>query len=100
MNDWHEDAMEILYGHEVYVSNTEDLKDLDTDLLRVSFYRAIGNTEENGNLLDFTNSLWSELKVESSTEPWIIVADVVIVGALLGALLFFTIRKRVREKYY
>lgn len=100
MNDWHEDAMNILYGHEVYVSNTEDLKDVKTDLLKASFYRAIGNTEENGNLLDFTNSLWSELKVESSTEPWIIVTDIVIVASLLGALLFFTIRKKLREKYY
>ena len=95
-----EEALEILYGNEVYVSNYEDLGEIETDKLRVSFYSAIANTEENGNLLDFTNALWSELKVESSIESWIIVTDAVIVGALLGALLFFGIRKRIREKNY
>lgn len=95
-----EEAMDILYGNEVHVSNFEDLKDVETDKLKVSFYTAISNTEENGNLLDFTNALWSEMKVESSIEPWIIVADAVIVAALAGAILFSVLRKKHREKYY
>ena len=95
-----EEAMDILYGNEVHVSNFEDLKDVETDKLKVSFYTAIANTKENGDLLDFTNSLWSEMKVESSIEPWIVVADIVIVASLAGAILFSVLRKKHREKYY
>ncbi|MBO5652845.1 MAG: spermidine/putrescine ABC transporter substrate-binding protein [Clostridia bacterium] len=95
-----EEAMDILYGNDVFVSNFEDLKDVETDKLKTSFYTAISNTEENGNLLDFTNALWAEIKTENSIEPWIIVADAVIVGALAGALLFSFLRKKHREKYY
>ena len=95
-----EEAMEILYGNEVHVSNFEDLCEVETDKLKVSFYTAISNTEENGNLLDLTNALWSEMKVESSIEPWIIVVDAVIVVSLAGAILFSVLRKRHREKYY
>lgn len=95
-----EEAMDILYGNEVHVSNFEDLKDVETDKLKVSFYTAIANTKENGNLLDYTNSLWSEMKVESSTEPWIVVADVVIVAALASAIIFSFLQKKHREKYY
>ncbi|MBO5754911.1 MAG: ABC transporter substrate-binding protein [Clostridia bacterium] len=95
-----EEAMDILYGNDVFVSNFEDLKDVETDKLKTSFYTAISNTEENGNLLDFTNALWAEIKTENSIDPWIIVADVVIVGALVGALFFSFLRKKHREKYY
>ncbi len=100
MEDWHEDAMSILYGDNMGLYTYEDLKDVEHDGLKVSPYRAIANTEENGNLLDFTNDLWSELKTESSIEPWIIISDIVIVGALLSAFLFFFIRRKRRAKDY
>ncbi len=103
MNDWHEDAMNILYGHSVILDDYTDLKDVtveDAAMLKASFYRTISNTEENGNLLDFTNTLWSEVKTESSIEPWIYVADTVIVAALLFLFLFSFIRRRRREKEY
>lgn len=100
MNDWHEDAMEILYGQEFIVSNYEDLRDIEADVLRVSFYRSITNTAENGNLLDFTNEIWSELKIESTVEPWIIVTDIAIVGALLAWAIFTYVRRILRQKNY
>ena len=95
-----EEAMDILYGNDVFVSNFEDLKDVETDKLKTSFYTAISNTEENGNLLSYTNELWSNFKSYNSIEPWIIVADAVIVSALLFAVIFFFVRKKHREKYY
>jgi spermidine/putrescine-binding protein len=100
MNDWHEESMDILYGKDVVIDDYTDLRELDTESIRTSFYRAIANTEENGNLLDYTNDLWSKLKSESSIEPWIIVADVVIVGALLFSVIFFAVRRRLRARDY
>lgn len=99
MSDWHEEALDILYSEGAIVDDYTDLKDIDAESKR-SFYHAITNTEENGNLLDYTNALWSDIKIESSIEPWIIVADVVILGALFGAWLFFFIRKKKRESSY
>lgn len=102
MNDWHEDAMEILYGKQTIIDDFTDLKDIkeEEDTLKTSFFRYLSNTEENGNLLDYTNDLWSKLKSESSVEPWIIVTDIVIVGAMLFAIAFFAIRKHIRAKDY
>ena len=100
MNDWHEDAMEILYGQEVTLDDYTDLGDIKTDGIKASFYRAVSNTEENGNLLDFTNDLWSKLKSESSIEAWIIVADAAIVGGLLAWLIFSVFRRRRRNREY
>ncbi len=102
MEDWHEDAMTILYGYEPVLSDFVDLKDITVEegVVKASFYRAIADTEENGNLLSFTNDLWSDFKSYNSIEPWIIVTDIVIVGTLLFALVFFFVRKKRREKYY
>ena len=100
MNDWHEDAMNILYGEDMALYLYEDLGTIEHEGLKVTPYRAITNTAENGNLLDLTNALWSEMKIESSIEPWIIVSDIVIVASLVGAWLFFFLRKKKREKDY
>ena len=102
MQDWHEDSMDILYGHKVVLDDFHDLSEVSVEesTVKASFYRAIANTEENGDLLDFTNDLWSKLKSESSIELWIIVTDVVIVGALFGWLIFTVIRRRGRERDY
>ena len=102
MEDWHEDAMEILYGYTPVLSDYTDLKDvpLGDSGIKASFYRAISDTEENGNLLSFTNELWSSFKSFNSIEPWIVVTDAVIIAALIGAALFFYIRKKNWEKYY
>ncbi len=102
MEDWHEDAMDILYGYTPVLSDYTDLKDVDADegAVKASFYRAIVDTEENGNLLSFTNDIWSDFKSYNSIEGWIIVLDAVIVGALLFAVIFFYARRKYREKFY
>ncbi len=99
MLDWHEEALDILYSEGAVVDDYTDLKDIDAESKR-SFYHAITNTEENGNLLDYTNALWSDIKIESSIEAWIIVADVIILSALFGSWLFFLLRKKKRERSY
>ena len=99
MLEWHEESLDILYSEDAVVNDYVDLKDIDAESRR-SFYHAITNTEENGNLLDYTNALWSDIKIESSIEAWIIVADVLILGSLFGAWLFFFIRKKKRERGY
>lgn len=99
MTDWHEDAMSILYSEGLLVDDYADLSTLPEEAERRSFFHALTNTEENGNLLDYTNSLWATLKTESSIEPWIVVADIVIVAALLALILGFWIRRRRRERY-
>jgi hypothetical protein len=99
MRDWH-DAWEILYETEFLIDDYKDLKDIDSDKVKVSFYRAITDTEENGNLMTYTNDLWAEFKSTNAIPPWIIVADVLIVGSLVGLFVFFTVRRRMREKDY
>ncbi len=99
MLEWHEESLDILYSADAVVNDYVDLKDIDAESRR-SFYHAITNTAENGNLLDYTNALWSDIKIESSIEAWIIVADVLILGSLFGAWLFFFIRKKKRERGY
>jgi spermidine/putrescine transport system substrate-binding protein len=100
MEDWHEDAMSILYSEDMVMSTYEDLGAIETDALKVSTYRAITNTKENGNLLDYTNTLWSSIKVESTIEPWIIVLDIVIIASLFSFWLFIFLRNRSRKKDY
>ena len=102
MEDWHEDAMDILYGHDPILSDFTDLSEIEAEegVIKASFYRAISDTEENGNLLSFTNDLWSRLKSESSIEPWIIVTDALIIASLVGLIIFFTVRKKRRERDY
>ncbi|MBP3436364.1 MAG: spermidine/putrescine ABC transporter substrate-binding protein [Clostridia bacterium] len=99
MLDWHEESLDILYSKSLVVDDYTDLKDINAENKR-SFFHAISNTEENGNLLDYTNSLWAEIKIESSIEPWIIVTDIVILALLFAWWLSSFLRKRAREKSY
>ena len=49
--------------------------------------------------LKLINELWEELKSDIDVSPVIIVICVVIVGAIVGGVTFFGIRKRYRNKY-
>ncbi len=98
MEDWHEDSIDILYNTNFLLHDYTDLRDVvreNEEDVKASFYRA-----QDGDLLIFTNDLWSDFKSENAIPPWIIVADVLIVGTLVGALVFFFVRRRIRAKYY
>lgn len=98
MEDWHEDAMEILYGTDFLISDYEDLGPIEHDGVKASFYRAITDTEENGNLLTYTNELWADFKSENAIAPWIIVTDALIIASILAACIFFFVRRKIRAK--
>lgn len=97
MRDWHEDAIKILYEdlENLTVDNLADLRDIEGDGLKASFYRA-----QADEILTDTNDLWSDFKSENAIPAWIIVADILIVGALAGAVIIFFVRRRIRSKYY
>lgn len=80
MTSIHPDAMDILYG---------ESHDITT-----SFYQNL-----NPEKLAMINSLWEELKIESSVGNVIYIGCAVIVLAIAGAITFFVIRKKRRERY-
>ena len=80
MQDWHEDAMEILYAQDSAVK-TEYYESLDTQTLTLQ------------------NSLWETLKIENAVEPWIYITAGTIVGALVLFFLYSYFLKKYRNHY-
>ena len=78
MTDLHPDAMEILYGN-------------DPDN-----FEAYENLEEDQLVL--LNSLWEDLKIESSVGGAIIVTAAVIVASLVGVGIFLYVRRKKRRQ--
>lgn len=78
MTDIHEDAMDILYG-------TSDIP--------LQSYRNL-----SPEMLSLVNTLWEDLKIESSINIAIIVLACAIVGGGVGAGVFFFVRSRKRRR--
>lgn len=76
----HEDAMDILYS--------------GTEGVMTSFYKNLRPEK-----LELLNSLWEELKIESSVGTAIYVACGIVVLLVAGYLVFRAIRKKKRENY-
>lgn len=76
----HEDAMDILYS--------------GTEGVMTSFYKNLRPEK-----LELLNSLWEELKIESSVGTAIYVACGIVVLLVAGYLVFQAIRKKKRENY-
>lgn len=76
----HEDAMDILYS--------------GTEGVMTSFYKNLPPEK-----LELLNSLWEELKIESSVGTAIYVACGIVVLLVAGYLVFRAIRKKKRENY-
>lgn len=81
MLDCHEDAMEIIYREGI-------------DVFSSYYYSLSPKTNE------IQNSLWEELKIESSIEIWIHVTSGIIVFGLLALIVGIAIRNKRRAKYY
>ncbi len=86
----HEDAMSILY--DIDYDKMEYFHDLST----------ITYTEngKEGNVLMLMNSLWEELKIESTIGRGIYIICGVIVSTLLVGGIVLYVRKKKRESYY
>ena len=80
MSEIHENAVEILYPEGGIKSSYFTNLDPDTT-----------NT---------MNSMWEELKIENTVEPWIFIFSGAIVLSLLLMLLYKFIQKKINEKYY
>ena len=80
MTDWNEDVMDILYG--------------DSLDFEVSYYESL-----EPDTLMLQNSLWEDLKIENSVEPWIYITSLSILLLIGGILLYNYIIKKIRDNY-
>ena len=86
--------------NEEYISYMNDIKDdayekmYATDGIKTTAYANLTNEK-----LALINNLWEELKSDIDVSPVIIVICVAIVGLIIFAALFFSLRKRHRNKY-
>ena len=78
----HPDAIDILYN------------DFEKDFKNEGFTALDQTTQE------YANRLWDELKISINTEPYVYVLSISIVAALIFAIVFFAVRKKIREKTY
>ncbi len=81
MTEIHPDAMDILYPTETTFM-TSYYQNLDPDTLA------------------YTNTLWEELKIENSIEPWILWSAGIILALIFSMLVIKQIRTAYREKQY
>ena len=51
-------------------------------------------------LQNYTNGLWEELKTQSSTELWVHITSIIIVGSLTGLALYSLYTKKCRSRDY
>ncbi|MBO4228874.1 MAG: spermidine/putrescine ABC transporter substrate-binding protein [Clostridia bacterium] len=81
IEDVYEGAMELIYPEEgTYVAE---------------YFHTLSDA-----MLDYTNELWAQLKIESKTETWITVFAGSILLVLFVTLGFFSVRKKIRERGY
>ncbi len=80
MTEWSEEAMEILYPQNVEIKTT--------------FYQSL-----QGETLKLQNSLWEELKIENSVEPWVYILAVSILALLFATWLRGYVIKKMRDRY-
>lgn len=80
MQDWNEDAMDILYP--------------DNSILETSYYENL-----DSETLNLQNSLWETLKIENSVEPWIYVTACSIILLLAVLFIYNYVTNRIRNKY-
>ena len=81
-NEVHPDAIDILYHNFEKDFKNEGFVALDTETQA------------------YVNELWDELKISINTDPYVYLLSGAIVAALVFAIVFFTVRKKLREKTY
>ena len=78
----HPDAIDILYN------------DFEKDFKHEGFVALDEATQE------YVNSLWDDLKISSETATYVYVLSGTIAASIVFAIIFFAIRKRIRESTY
>ena len=93
MTEVHPDAINILYGDTVSIGSALDSE--SASCVKVSFYENLDQ-----EYLEYENSLWEELKIESSVGGSIfIICYVIIAVIVIGAIVLF-IRSKKRKALY
>ncbi|MBR4030534.1 MAG: ABC transporter substrate-binding protein [Clostridia bacterium] len=80
MTEIHEDAIEILYPTSPVPSTFYEKLDFETT--------------------DILNSLWEELKIENSVEPWVYIFSGILVLSLVLLMTIRYAKRKIRERYY
>jgi len=78
----HPDAIDILYN------------DFEKDFKNEGFVALDDETQE------YVNKLWDDLKISSETATYVYVLSGAIAAAIVFAIIFFTVRKKIRESTY
>ena len=78
----HPDAIDILYN------------DFEKDFAKEGFVALDNETQQ------YANDLWDELKISSQTSTYVYVLSALIAATIVFMIVFFAIRKRIREKTY
>ncbi len=81
-NEVHPDAIDILYN------------DFEKDFKNEGFVALDSVTQE------YANQLWDELKISITPQPYVYILSGAIVAALIFAIVFISVRKKIREKTY
>ena len=78
----HPDAIDILYN------------DFEKDFAKEGFVALDTETQQ------YANDLWDELKISNETSTYVYVLSAIIAATIVFMIVFFTVRKRIREKTY
>lgn len=78
----HPDAIDILYN------------DFEKDFVNEGFVALDNETQQ------YANDLWDELKISSETSTYVYVLSALIATTIIFMIVFFAIRKKIREKTY
>ena len=81
-NEIHPDAIDILYN------------DFEKDFKNEGFVALDDVTQE------YVNELWDDLKISSETAAYVYVLSGAIAATIVVAIIFFAVRKRIRERTY
>ena len=81
-NEIHPDAIDILYN------------DFEKDFINEGFVALDDETQE------YVNELWDDLKISSETATYVYVLSGAIAASIVFAIIFFTVRKKIRESTY
>jgi len=81
-NEIHPDAIDILYN------------DFEKDFKNEGFIALDKETQE------YVNELWDDLKISSETATYVYVLSGAIAASIVFAIIFFAVRKKIRESTY
>ena len=93
----------VLESQEYIDYMTEEVHPDAIDILYYNFekdFKNEGFVALDANTQAYANELWDELKISVNTEPYVYVLSGAIAASLIFAIIFFTVRNKMRQKTY